>query len=214
MMDEGKLEQNTNEMLIDRPEGASGKDKIALSDAITAYINFVLSTSSFPYEKSIDIGFLLNNVYDDTGILRYKVVNIAGTDYLYSVTRKTWSYMVVKIFQYPKSDETYWVPIGGLYKFSKTLITLGTDRILNAIVCTFDALEPISIADGRSFIPYATSIPKRKGVFSLLFSCALPIYLDPVDIYDSTWKDFKEAKAEKVRIEQEVLPDPTENIVI
>lgn len=194
------------------PTNSEPKELIPLSEAVIASIKYVISQPDigFPYEKTHQFAYNLYEVVDDTDYSREKSITVEGEEYLFLVARKTINFVGIRVYHYPEQDHSKWDVVAGYYKFAKTILTLGTERLFNCLACKFDPITSLPIADGRRFVLYSSSINLIGGTAITVAGILLyPVYIfywflyrfiDPIDIHDATWEKHVEYIKEKEAI--------------
>lgn len=184
--------------------------KVPISEAVRASIQYVMDQPEigFPDEKTHHFAYSLKEVEDDTDYSREKSVTVNNQEFLFMIARKTINYAAVRVYHCPIEEKTIWDKTAGYYKLVKTVLCLGTDRLLNCMVCRFGEITTLSCEGDKKVMLYSSTVnPWMLGAVSILGVYLYPVMVDVIDIHDATWDKHQEAL--KQREEQQQQKDLT-----
>lgn len=154
--------------------------KVPISEAVRASIQYILDQPDvgFPAEKTHQFAYSLKEVEDDTDYSREKSVTVNNEEYLFMIARKTINYAAVRVYHCPLTEKTVWDKTAGYYKLVKTILCLGTDRLLNCLTCKFNEITTLTCEGDKQVMLYSSTL----NGWMLSAVSILGIYLYPVYI--------------------------------
>lgn len=162
--------------------------RINLVDAIRETIIALFRNGlDWPERKDIIIGYNRKEVRDDTELERNDSLTINNSIFNYFIVRKSINYYVVKIKHYSIGESSIGRSVCGGYKWCKTILTIGFDRVVNSMIMSFKPIGLLETPNHTQFTVYSSDIEKIPGALALGVACftGLWLFIDPVDIHDA-----------------------------
>lgn len=162
--------------------------KINLIDAVRETIMALLRNGiDWPEKKDIIVGYNRKEVRDDTELERNDNITMNNSVFNYFIVRKSINFYVVKIKHYAVGETSYGRSTCGGYKWCKTILTLGIDRVINALIMSFNPIGLLETSNHMQFTVYSSDIERLPGALALGIVCCtgLWLFIDPIDIHDA-----------------------------
>lgn len=162
--------------------------KINLKDAVKSTIEYLYKNKiDLSIKKNYIFGYKRSEINDDTGLERNNNFYIDDELFNYFIVRKTINYYIVKVKHYDFGEKSNYRNIAGSYKWCKTIMSFGVDRLINSLVTNMKTVGLIETENHEEFTVYSPNIHTIPYTILCCAVCCTGLFLlvDPIDVHDA-----------------------------